>query len=1410
MPQAFAGGRYLIRGFLGEGGRKRVYLAHDQKLDRDVAFALIKTEGLDADGMVRVRRETQAMGRLGDHPHIVTIHDVGEENGQQYIVSQYLEGGSIEDVIAKADGGKLSPDHAMRIAEEICFALEHAHAHGIIHRDLKPGNVWLTADGAARLGDFGLAVALDRSRMTMQGMMVGTVAYMSPEQALGRTPDARSDLYSLGATLYEMVTGRPPFLGDDAVGVISQHINTAAVAPSWHNPELPKPLDSLILRLLAKAPDDRYGTAAEVAKELRRVINRTTEESVVRPQAQVITDLRGLAWGRFVGRHEELSQLKGALESALSGSLSLAFIAGEPGIGKTRLAEEFAVYCGLRGAQVLQGRCYEGEESLPFRPFVEALRQYARTKPDAEVRQQMGQGAAIMATLISEIRERFPDVEESPRLEGEADRLRLFDSVSEFLLRASVAQPLVLFLDDLHWGDKPTLLMLQHVARHASSSRVLVLSTYRDVDLDRAHLLSDTLTELRRLPAFQRLALRGLPPECVEELLSSMDPAEEGEAARHLLAAALYRETEGNPFFIREVLAHLVETGKLVREGGRWVGRVQSVSELGIPEGVREVIGRRLSRLSEGCNRLLTHASTMTRGFTWDALVAISDEPEAQLIEHLEEALRSNVIAERKGDASLVYDFAHALVRQTLYEELSGPRRVLTHRRIAEALESLYSANLEPHLPELAHHFYQAAPGGDVQKAVEYCMRAGDRAMQLYAWEEAVEHYNRGLAALDLEQPLDHARRCDILLSLSEALWSAGDYDSAQRAAAEAVELARLQQDPQSFARAALDHSGRLPAFSTLVRNQPAVDMLDEALAALGEGDNRIKAKVMARLAEELATHPDYQRREELCREAIAMARRLGNQRDLAFVLSATNLPLWSPQNIAERLANAMELVALGEATGDRAAVANGHNWTYMCRLEEAGVDKEVLALCVRLVEELRLPYLRWIVHTFAVQLAMLEGRLADTLVLAEDGRRMGEEAQSQSGAFVFGMQTLWVMTLQGRLAELEQGLLAARHAYPFIDAILTCVLGLDYAYAGRLDEARAKLEPYAAAEFVDVPRHVGWLFTIAQTAEAVAILGDSEWSKVLYRLLEPHATLNVIVGHIVAVAPVSYYLGRLATVLRDWDTATIHFDAALKRANENDALLWKTMVEQGYAEMLLARNASGDRQKALELLDDALAIAQETGAKLYLDRALALKLKAQGVDGADPYTSIDRVLSSAESVHPDLKQHAAPDGTVTIVFSDIEGSTELADRLGDKRFMEVLREHNAIVRDKLAAFGGYEVKNEGDGFMLAFQSARRALDCAAEIQRALAERAEACDEPVLVRMGLHSGEAIKEGDDFFGRNVILAARIAGQAGGGEIFVSSLLKALVESAGDISWGEPRAVELKGLSGTHEIWPVAWA
>jgi hypothetical protein len=325
---------------------------------------------------------------------------------------------------------------------------------------------------------------------------------MSPEQAAGRELDARSDLYALGCLLYEMLTGRPPFLGDDSVSVISQHLNTTPVAPSWHNPEIEPSLESLVMGLLAKTPEERPENAKTARERLQQIVTAPVEAATeTRARTPPATPQ---IHSPFVGREQEFSTLKAAVDAALGGQGSLVMLVGEPGIGKTRLSEETGVYARLRGVQVLVGRCHETEAALPYIPFVEAIRQYVLDRPTEALREELGEGASDVAKLVSEIRQRLPDLPSSGTTEPEQERYRLFESITSFLINASKANPTLLVLDDLHWADKPSLLLLQHLVRRLKGSRIFILGTYRDVELDRRHPLSDVLAGLRRVRSIER------------------------------------------------------------------------------------------------------------------------------------------------------------------------------------------------------------------------------------------------------------------------------------------------------------------------------------------------------------------------------------------------------------------------------------------------------------------------------------------------------------------------------------------------------------------------------------------------------------------------------------------------------------------------------------------------------------------------------------------------------------------------------------------------------------------------------------------------------------------------------------------------------------------------------------------
>jgi class 3 adenylate cyclase len=440
---------------------------------------------------------------------------------------------------------------------------------------------------------------------------------------------------------------------------------------------------------------------------------------------------------------------------------------------------------------------------------------------------------------------------------------------------------------------------------------------------------------------------------------------------------------------------------------------------------------------------------------------------------------------------------------------------------------------------------------------------------------------------------------------------------------------------------------------------------------------------------------------------------------------------------------------------------------------------------------------------------ALLDGRMEESERLAHEAHAWAERAQDLAGVGMAALQTFILRWEQGRLLETEADIKGYTEQFPGFRA-WRATLVLLYSELGREAEARTEFELLAANDFVDLATDMFWLPIGASLSQVCASLGDARRAATLYESLLPYAERNVTGGAAgFCYGSTSRYLGLLAATMERWEDAEQHFDDALEMNERMGARPFVAHTQHDYADMLLARDEPGDREKALELVSEALNAAQEMGMKALVEKALVLKLQAQGIDTTSPQTSIDAVAASVYADKPDLSPHAAPDGTVTILFSDIEGSTAITERLGDQRWLDLLRAHNAIVRKRVAAHEGFEVKSEGDGFMLAFGSARKALQCAVDIQRAFAQRNESDDEPIHVRIGLHTGEAIKEADDFFGKNVILAARIAGQAKGGEILVSSLLKELTESGGDIAFGEGREVELKGLSGQHHVFEVVW-
>src|SRR5215510_4679086 len=587
--------------------------------------------------------------------------------------------------------------------------------------------------------------------------------------------------------------------------------------------------------------------------------------------------------GQFVGRTHELAVLHEALEQSFAGHGRTVLLSGEPGIGKTRLTTELAAFAQQQHAHVWVGRCHEGDGAPPYWPWTQILRSYLSSGDTDTIRADLGAGAADIAQVMPEVGVRLALQPTIAGLETEQARFRFFDSLTTFFLTAARRQPLVLIVDDLHWADTPSLLLLQFVAREIAGVPVLIVGAYRELALGRTHPLTHALGELVRTPDSQSLHLQGLSEADVAQVLahSRLTPS----AA---LVTALHQRTEGNPFFLTAVVQLLEAEGPQSTSGGQEMGMA-----FPIPHSVQAAIGRRLHPLSADCQHLLQIAAVLGREFRVETLAVVGQQiginaAEDRLFELLEEAVALRVILEVPAVVGR-YSFAHALIRETLYEELSALRRVRLHQQIAAMLAHRYGSPAEaaalPHagaaLAELAYHFFQAAQGGQaIDKAIAYARQAGAHAMAVFAYEEAVGHYERALLALARHGADDARQRCELLLGLIKAQTRAGAFPQARETLDQAAALARTL-----YARGEREHGARLLAQAALgfsewpfIMAEPSVlVLLEETLALLGEEESLEHAQLLSRLALALYYVPqEGERCRALSRQAVDMVRRLG------------------------------------------------------------------------------------------------------------------------------------------------------------------------------------------------------------------------------------------------------------------------------------------------------------------------------------------------------------------------------------------------------------------------------------------------------------------------------------------------------------------------------------------------------
>ncbi len=980
--------RYMPQRLLGRGGAKEVWLAHDLTLDRPVAIARARAGAAGAEARERMRHEARLMARLGDHPHVVTVYDAVEDDGALHIVARFMAGGSLADRLATAPGGGLEVAEVLRTGRALADALAHAHAHGVVHRDVKPDNVWLAADGSAGLGDFGIAIgagepervsAATLGRLRRQAQ-AGTPYYQPPEQAAAEPPLPQSDLYSLGATLWELLCGRPPFLGTDGPALLAQHRHAEPEPPSRHAPGVSPELDALVLSLLAKRPTDRPADAAGVRDALDRLGGAPSA-----PVAAVAPDRDPL-----VGREAELAGVRRALAAARAGNAQVVAVGGEPGIGKTRLVDEAAAEAGAGGAAVVRGRA--GEESSAYGPWRTALRPLVAAASGLpahvldEVRRLTGDGRVpVLADEVGRVPVLADEVGRVPVLadeggrvpavaangDGEEARLRMLDAVAELVRGAARERELLIALEDVHAADRSSLVLLGHILHAAPEARLLVVLTYRSAEVGVGHPLATLLETIERDRRLTRLALHGLPEAAVARFL----PA--GGAVSPATLQELHARTAGNPFFLRELVRLLAERGELGGDGATLPAVV--------PERVREVVGRRLEPLAGGTREVLAIAAVVGGPFTISGVARVGALDRETVALALEPALAGRLV-EARADLPGRFGFHHAIVRDAVYDELAPALRARLHTAVTAVLEQSLAAGGEATAAEAARHALAGARcGADPQAAWELAREAAREAAGLQAHAEAAGHYADALEALELGAEATATERLETTLALAAAAFAAGDIEAARERFRTVARAARRAGAAELEARAAIGFS-EVQQYGTI--DADAIALLQGALDALPPDDSALRARASALLGQRLDPVSDQARRESLLDAGMAMARRLGDDRALASVLFAAALVNWPPERAGVRAAATEEALGLAVRGADFAAVF----WARTLRLRdalEAGridvVDGELEQLA-RLAAESRRSYYRWCLLVLQAARAIFAGRLAE-------GERLAEEA---------------------------------------------------------------------------------------------------------------------------------------------------------------------------------------------------------------------------------------------------------------------------------------------------------------------------------------------------------------------------------------------------------------------------------
>jgi class 3 adenylate cyclase len=906
--------------------------------------------------------------------------------------------------------------------------------------------------------------------------------------------------------------------------------------------------------------------------------------------------LRSVPPVKYVGRAEERAALEEAMKLARSGQRQVVLLSGEPGIGKTRLASYAAHDAHADGFAVVWGACTE-ELAVPYEPWIGVCSMLVESAPVGLLGRHVERHKGELGRIARNLEGRVSDLAEPQSSDPETERYLLFNAVAGLLGEVAETVPLCVVLDDLHWADAQSLALLKHLLRSGEQGSLQVIVTYRDSDLGKDHPLTAVLADLRSLQGVQRIALHGLGADEVAEIVTAV-AGHELEADGIELAAQIAQETDGNPFFVGEILRGLSESGALVLDDATSRWSIDTSAGIALPESVREVIERRVERLGEESLEALRLAAVVGREFDLELLTVVVEMDEARLLDDLEAAVAASVLAESSEQVGR-FRFAHALINQTLYDGLGATRRARMHQRVAEALEDLYGQDPGEHLSELALHWRLAAVSVDKAKAADYALRAGRRALESLAPAEAVELLTD---AVELSGDANSRVRCEALIGLGEAQLQAG-VAAFRETLLEASRIASQLEDAELAAVASL--ASNRSFFSALgAVDEERLAAIERALELDDPPNPARRARLLALEAQELSWGPDFARRRGLAEEALELARGVDDKRALVEVLQSAFYALWSRETLKMRAALAEELTRCAEELGDPAlrhlaALIELHVCAEQGQLARA---QSALDRMQRLTAELGHPTRTWQTEFATAALKLLRGDLVAGERLAERAFQLGQEAGQPDAVFIYGAQLVVSRVFQGRgeevIAILEQSVeaYAAVPAWRAAPASFLCWLD-------RHGEAAAVLKQAASDRFEHVLPATADLTALLLYADGAFQTGDSDAAATLYGLIEPWADQvdwNAAVGY----GHARLYLGLLAEVRGDHERANEHLASACEFHEANDMPLWVARGHLGWAEALAARgDADGAREHAARVLE----LSREHGYGAFEPRAAAL-----------------------------------------------------------------------------------------------------------------------------------------------------------------------------------------------------------